>query len=164
MIGFSLCASLWHGMAEMETWDRHAAPAVDINATPAVAGVDPTVSSDVAIVSSDRVAPVEDDPWYSLPTTAKMVALDWFKVSTGVLFVTLICPALSNYALFKLDLGVALTLNSLGPLYSLPVSLVFSHLALKAGDTDSASGRDVLTWRGVLGTIVTFAGVVMLCM
>ena len=44
---------------------------------------------------------------------------DWSKVSLGVVFVTFLCPALSNYALFQIALALALTLGSITPVYAL---------------------------------------------
>mmetsp|Transcript_4932 Transcript_4932/g.3472 ORF Transcript_4932/g.3472 Transcript_4932/m.3472 type:complete len:83 (-) Transcript_4932:93-341(-) len=43
----------------------------------------------------------------------------WSRICLGVLFVTFICPALSNYALFQITLALALTLGSITPLYAL---------------------------------------------
>jgi drug/metabolite transporter (DMT)-like permease len=55
-------------------------------------------------------------PWYLLP---KMNLMSWIKICIGVLFVTFLCPALSNYALFQISLALALTLGSIAPLYAL---------------------------------------------
>lgn len=168
---FSCCAYLMRVVSEMETWERHANPAVAYNNESVTKVVDieeiPPVNAPYAsaldVVDSKQAEPTRSAPWYGLPTSADMVPLDWCKVSGGVLFVTLICPALANYSLFKLDLGVALTLNSLGPLYSLPVSVMFAKLALRSGNTKSVSARDVITWRGMGGTVITFVGLVLLC-
>lgn len=55
--------------------------------------------------------------WYRLPSN--MSYQDWSKVSLGVVFVTFLCPALSNYALFQIALALALTLGSITPVYAL---------------------------------------------
>eukprot|EP00520_Triparma_pacifica_P018598 CAMPEP_0118642724 /NCGR_PEP_ID=MMETSP0785-20121206/5987_1 /TAXON_ID=91992 /ORGANISM="Bolidomonas pacifica, Strain CCMP 1866" /LENGTH=335 /DNA_ID=CAMNT_0006534293 /DNA_START=83 /DNA_END=1086 /DNA_ORIENTATION=+ len=57
-------------------------------------------------------------PWYMMPV---MERITWYRISVGVLFVTFACPALKNYALFQIQLGLALTLGSTGPIYSLPL-------------------------------------------
>lgn len=54
--------------------------------------------------------------WYQFP---QMDRQSWMKISLGVLFVTFLCPALSNYALFQISLGLALSLGSITPLYAL---------------------------------------------
>merc|ERR1712071_124502 len=54
--------------------------------------------------------------WYLLPQMTKM---KWLKISLGVAFVTFICPALSNYALFQIAIALAITLGSMTPLYAL---------------------------------------------
>ena len=110
---------------------------------------------DEAVVRTD----IESASWYCLPSSAEMGPSDWLRIVIGVLFVTLLCPALSNYAVFKLDLGVSLTLNSLGPLYSLPVSILFAYFRKQ---TDLPI-KDKVTWRAAFGTGLTFIGVVILC-
>jgi|EP00979_Chaetoceros_neogracilis_P000891 drug/metabolite transporter (DMT)-like permease len=55
-------------------------------------------------------------PWYRLPS---METKKWMKICIGVLLVTFLCPALSNYALFQIALGLALTLGSISPLYAM---------------------------------------------
>jgi len=55
-------------------------------------------------------------PWYTLPQAGTN---DWIKISIGVLFVTFLCPALSNYALFQIALALAITLGSISPIYAL---------------------------------------------
>lgn len=83
--------------------------------------------------------------WWALPS---MAVSGWWKVALGVFFVTFMCPALSNYALFKLDLGLTLTLLSLGPIYALPLGRVMKG--------------EAVTWRGVLGACLAVGGVVAL--
>lgn len=59
--------------------------------------------------------------WYEFPRQGDMTTQQWFHVTLGVMFVTFICPALSNYALFQIPLALCLTLTSLGPVYSVPL-------------------------------------------
>lgn len=54
--------------------------------------------------------------WFELPTLTRR---GWVKISTGVGLVTFLCPALSNYSLFQITLGLAVSLGSVGPLYGL---------------------------------------------
>jgi drug/metabolite transporter (DMT)-like permease len=63
----------------------------------------------------------------------------------GVALVTFACPALSNYALFRLPLGLSQTLSSLGPLYAVAVDRVLL-------------ARPV-SWRCIAATLVALLGV-----
>ena len=54
--------------------------------------------------------------WYQMPT---LPTKSWMKVSLGVMFVTFLCPALSNYAVFQISLGLAMSLGSITPLFAL---------------------------------------------
>lgn len=78
----------------------------------------------------------------------RMTRRHWTLVSAGVMFVTVGCPALSNWALFQLPLGVCLCLTSVGPLYAIPMSYVFR--------------REKITLRAVLGSMLACGGVVVL--
>jgi uncharacterized membrane protein YgcG len=73
--------------------------------------------------------------WYQCPTS--MTVTNWAKVGLGVAFVTFLCPALSNYALFRLTLGLQQTLTSLGPVYTVPVMVVMQ--VWKAAGTRAAT-------------------------
>ena len=53
-----------------------------------------------------------------------MGARGWSLVSLGVLFVTVSAPTLYNVALFRLPLGVVLTLTAVAPLYAIPMVYV----------------------------------------
>jgi drug/metabolite transporter (DMT)-like permease len=89
-------------------------------------------------------------PWYKLPvTTMSMNA--WFHVVMGVLFVTFITPALSNYALFQIALALALTLGSVGPLYALPLTFLLQK-----------EERKRPTIQVCLGAMITVVGIVIL--
>jgi len=72
----------------------------------------------------------------------------WGKVLIGISLVTYLTPALSQYALFRVDLAVALTLGSIGPIYSLPL------VWLMKGETISK--------RAVIGSIIGCLGIVPL--
>ena len=84
--------------------------------------------------------------WYSLPRNMKQKA--WLQVCMGVLFVTFFAPALSNYALFQITLALALTLGSVGPLYSLPLTWLLQH--------------DCPTLRACAGGLLAVAGIILL--
>ena len=51
-------------------------------------------------------------------------AREWRVVALGVVLVTFLCPALSNYALFRLPLGAWASLTALGPVYAIPIFYV----------------------------------------
>ena len=67
-------------------------------------------------------------------------------VSLGVMFVTVGCPALSNWALFQLPLSICLCLTSVGPLYAIPMS----YFSGKSNDY------------AIFGSLVVCGGVVVL--
>ena len=71
-------------------------------------------------------------------------------VSVGVLFVTFLTPALSNYALFQIALALALTLGSIGPLYALPLTHILQ----------SQEKRPTLV--AFVGALLAVAGIVVL--
>jgi drug/metabolite transporter (DMT)-like permease len=73
---------------------------------------------------------------------------NWSMVSIGVMFVTVACPALSNWALFQLPLGICLCLTSTGPLYAIPISYFFK--------------KEKITKRTIFGSILAIIGVVVL--
>jgi len=50
-----------------------------------------------------------------------MTYTDWIKIVLGIFLVTYIAPALSQYALFKINLAILITLSSLSPIFSLPI-------------------------------------------
>ena len=68
-------------------------------------------------------------------------------ISLGVLFVTYLCPALTNYALFQIPLGLVLTLTSLGPIYSLPLVRWLK--------------KETITHTALLSAVVAVVGVVL---
>lgn len=85
--------------------------------------------------------------WYMLPT---MDMISWLKICMGVLLVTFICPALSNYALFQIALALALTLSSITPLYALLMEWLIHGSEKKP------------TWRSLGGATLAVGGVVIL--
>jgi drug/metabolite transporter (DMT)-like permease len=96
---------------------------------------------------------IDDDPstrkeeWYQLPHKPIKI---WAQVSLGVLLVTFLCPALSNYALFQITLALALTLTSISPLYALFLEWAFYGSEKKP------------TLRALLGATLSVGGVVVL--
>ena len=65
-----------------------------------------------AVASHERPPPAPPPPrWYELPPLTRM---GWLHINGGVALVTFLCPALSNYALFRLALGLAVSLGSVG--------------------------------------------------
>mmetsp|Transcript_21417 Transcript_21417/g.27609 ORF Transcript_21417/g.27609 Transcript_21417/m.27609 type:complete len:370 (+) Transcript_21417:3266-4375(+) len=86
-----------------------------------------------------------ENTWYKLPT---MQTTDWSKIMIGVLFVTFLCPSLTNYAIFEIPLGLALTLFSIGPLYAIPLVWILKN--------------EVPTFRGIVGGVIAVVGVITL--
>lgn len=84
--------------------------------------------------------------WYKLP---KMSIFPWIIVSIGVLFVTFLCPALTNYALMDIPMALAVTLTSVTPLYMIPLSWMMKGEKLTAG--------------GYFGALIAVSGVIILC-
>jgi drug/metabolite transporter (DMT)-like permease len=68
----------------------------------------------------------------------------WMAVGGGALLVTFLAPALSNHALFGLNLGVWSALASLGPVWSVPVLYVLR--------------RERTSGRGLLGAALAVVG------
>lgn len=102
--------------------------------------------------TEDREASKETEhveTWYAFPIVDKMSSYQWASVSMGVLFVTFLCPAMSNYALFKLPLSLCLTINSLGPIYSIP--LVFVMLGERS------------CVQAIVGSVLAVGGIVIMC-
>ena len=84
--------------------------------------------------------------WYELPTLSR---IGWVQITTGVGLVTFLCPALSNFALFQIALGLAVSLGSITPLYALFLDWPFK-------------GKRP-TMRGCIGVMLAIVGVVILC-
>ena len=107
-----------------------------------------TSTADVS-TSTSPTPHAEDAAWYKLPLDT-MTRSSWLHVCLGVLFVTFVTPALSNYALFQIALALALTLGSVGPLYALPLTFVMQK------------DQKLPTLRVCLGAALAVAGIVVL--
>jgi len=86
-------------------------------------------------------------PWYRLPMMEKK---KWIKICIGVFFVTFLRPALSNYSLFQITLGLALTLGSISPLYAMLLEWPFHGMEKKP------------TFRSLSGASLAVGGVVIM--
>eukprot|EP00940_MAST-03C_sp_MAST-3C-sp2_P002753 g2753.t1 len=84
--------------------------------------------------------------WLRIPD--EMSRKEWVQVAIGVLFVTVGCPALSNYALFEIPLGICLTLTSVGPLYALPLTYLVKG--------------EPITWASAVASVMATGGVALL--
>ncbi|KAL3759622.1 hypothetical protein ACHAWU_009769 [Discostella pseudostelligera] len=95
-----------------------------------------------------NVAESYDQPprWFELPTLSRK---GWVKITTGVGLVTFLCPALSNYSLFQIALGLAVSLGSVGPLYGIILDWPFK-------------GKKPTVF-GCVGVFFAIAGVIILC-
>ena len=68
----------------------------------------------------------------------------------GVVFVSFLNPALTNYAMFQIPLALLLTLESIGPLYSLPIFLILHK------------EKEGLSCRSTIGAILAVTGIALL--
>ena len=94
-------------------------------------------------------AHVRESAWYQMPNNTEMSSRNWLMVATGVFLVTYVSTALSNYALFQIEIGIQMTLTSISPVYALPVgSLV--------------QGQKV-TFRAFVGSVIAVLGIAVLC-
>lgn len=91
------------------------------------------------------VGHTNDTDWYSLPT---LNTSRWIRVCFGVALVSFLCPALTNYAMFQVALALLLTLESVGPLYSLPLAYLLEN--------------EKHTFRASLGAILAVTGIIIL--
>lgn len=96
--------------------------------------------------SGTKSPPPPPPRWYELPTLSRA---GWTQITLGVGLVTFLTPALSNFALFRVALGLAVSLGSVGPLYGLLLDWPFR-------------GRRPTAW-GCAGVLLAIAGVVVLC-
>ncbi len=108
--------------------------------------------------------PRRPPPWYMFPSLS---SIQWGQVSVGVLFVTFLCPAMSFYALLHLPLAVSMTLNSIGPLYSLFILFILNTMRSRRKNAETSEkgeaksqSADQITRRAVLGTLLACCGVV----
>lgn len=105
----------------------------------------PRATSNTIQSSADETG---KDPWYALPVQ-QMTRSSWLRVSAGVVLVTFLTPTLSNYALFEIAVGLALTLSSIGPLYQMPLSYLMQT-------------HSIPSLRSILGAILAVSGIVVL--
>jgi len=84
--------------------------------------------------------------WFELPTLTR---IGWLQITAGVGLVTFLCPALSNFALFEIALGLAVSLGSIGPLYGIILDWPFK------------GKRPTIC--GCIGVLLAITGVVILC-
>jgi drug/metabolite transporter (DMT)-like permease len=92
---------------------------------------------------------VHELDWYRMPTDPTLMPRhSWGLATLGVCLVTFMCPALSQYALFKVTVGVCITLTSIGPLYSLPIDAYVQQVPV----------RPV----AIMGSVFAIAGVALL--
>lgn len=110
---------------------------------------DGDVSKGASLFAKENGGEKREHMWYEFPQFADMTPHQWASVTVGVLFVTFMCPAMANYALFKLPLGLCLTLTSLGPVYSVPILCVL---------WGEKSGM-----QGIIGSILAVAGIAVMC-
>lgn len=83
--------------------------------------------------------------WAEVP---RLSPRSWELLALGVVFVTVLCPALTQYAIFELDIAVFVTLTSMGPIWALPIGLL-------------VKGEPV-TLRALVGSALAVCGVVPL--
>merc|ERR1712183_776446 len=93
--------------------------------------------------------------WYKLPIGVTAAGImnrkSWLKISLGVVFVTFICPALTNSAVFHIPLGLAMSLGSITPLFALLLEWPIYRTKEK-----------IPTVRALIGAILAVSGVVVL--
>jgi drug/metabolite transporter (DMT)-like permease len=91
-----------------------------------------------------------ESPWFQLPKAPRSM---WLRISIGVAFVSFLTPALTNYAMFQISLALLLTLESIGPLYSLPLAYVLQGdkptIRASIGAVLAVVGIMILSFRGM---------------
>jgi drug/metabolite transporter (DMT)-like permease len=100
--------------------------------------------------TSGNINVVTKIPWYWLP---HMPTSWWIYVCAGVVCCTFVMPALINDAIFKIPLAMLLTLESIGPLYSLPISWIIQKdvpgLNACVGALLAVGGIGILSFKGM---------------
>ena len=86
--------------------------------------------------------------WWDMPSSRLQTERAWARITGGVFLVTFVCPALSNYALFRMNVGVALTIGSLSPIFALVIDAIWL--------------RKPVSVQSIAATIVSFLGVALL--
>jgi len=87
-----------------------------------------------------------ETPWHAMPA---MSSQSWIRVAAGVIFVTFLSPAGSNYALFAIPLSLCLTLGSLSPVFAIPLVWLLK--------------RERVSARATAGSLVAVLGVIAFC-
>ena len=108
------------------------------------------LESSLGVSDDSNASGIHKDKWYIFPRWEQMTQSQWSSVAVGVMFVTFLCPALANYALFQLPLSLCLTLNSLGPVYSIP--LVYVMVREKSG------------MQSIVGAFLAVGGIALMCL
>ena len=104
-----------------------------------------TTSTTTTMMTTMMTTMTMKPAWYLLPDASYST---WRRISFGVVFVSFLQPALTNYAMFQISLALLLTLESIGPLYSLPLSYILQ------GDRP--------TFRACVGAILAVIGIIVL--
>ena len=99
-----------------------------------------------AVTAASASPPPRGGAWHRLPVLGSARA--WGLVLLGCLSTTFICPLLTAWALFRIDVAVYGTLTSTGPIYSLPVVRLLK--------------KERVSWRAVSGAFVAVGGVLVL--
>ena len=86
--------------------------------------------------------------WYVLPSNMRLSW--WIRIACGIGMCSFLCPALTNYAMFQIALALLLTLESIGPIYSLPIAYILEK------------GAPLPTIRAIFGTFLAVFGIFIL--
>lgn len=101
-------------------------------------------------IGTTRVSGHVEESWFQLPKAPRSM---WLRITIGVMFVSFLQPALTNYAMFQISLALLLTLESIGPLYSLPLSYVLQGdkptIRASIGALLAVIGIMILSFRGM---------------
>ena len=101
--------------------------------------------------SPSSVSPIHPETptscWYALP---HLSGSSWIRILMGVVFVSFLNPALTNYAMFQIPLALLLTLESIGPLYSLPIFWILHKK------------KEGPSCRSTIGAILAVTGIILL--
>lgn len=112
----------------------------------------PIVESMESDTESEEKENDDVSPWYRMPNDITKSSL--IRVSIGVMFVSFFQPALTNYAIFQIPLAMLLTLESVGPLYTIPLSFVMQNeyptMNAFVGAILAIGGIAILTFKGMV--------------
>ncbi|OEU12238.1 hypothetical protein FRACYDRAFT_244495 [Fragilariopsis cylindrus CCMP1102] len=110
-----------------------------------ISNISSTTTSTTTTMTTMMTTMTMKPAWYLLPDASYST---WRRISFGVVFVSFLQPALTNYAMFQISLALLLTLESIGPLYSLPLSYILQ------------GNRP--TFRACIGAILAVIGIIVL--